>query len=1027
MLTDTARPKYAGNFSSLGQLAAGLVSGILCTGCTDDIFMPQCTNLRFVTTHCLAPLALFLFLWATSAPVFAQSVDAGRRSETTPTALQTRGTAGSYDAHFDFYGRGPYRKTVPRPSAILGYEAGERHTTFREQEQTLLAIARSAPDRVRVEEYGKSVEGRPLRLFFVSAPENISRLEQIQARIHKLADPRLLTGPAEAEQIVHSTPTLTWINHCIHGSETASFETVMWTLYTLAASRAPDIEAALKNSVVILNPVFNPDGHERFVVYYNSVAVGSAEPWSYEHTSPWAVTGRLNHYRFDMNRDKVAQSQPETRQETAAFLRWHPQVFIDQHGQPDTYFFPPNSLPQNRHADRDRLNKWTDIFGRANGAAFDKRGWQYVTRETFDLFYPGYLDSFTTLSGAIGMTYETDGGGVLARRRGDQTISTLRDGAAHHLETALTSIVTAANHGADLLRDFAAYRRSALVPAPGEKMRRVVLLPGKDPGRLAELAALLLRVGVEVREVRTPFTSTTAHAYMPAQEKGSQEKGKSKKEKGAGATLAATASASATASTSTASTVTFPAGSLVVDLAQPQGQVARAFLEPDPDFEPSFLREQQARRERNEKRNVGERKEEYEFYDITAWALPYTYNIAACWTEDALAVDARPLVLDAQEHVALNRIANAAPARATVAYLFRPNQDASAFLAIRLLQNGIRLTRLGKPLRLMGQTWPAGTTVALVSRNPDTLYAQITALSKSMGVPVTALNSGYGDADTPGLGSADVQNVPRPRVALIADDGASITSFGAIWHLFETQAGLEFTTLSLRGLKNADLSRFNVIVFPDGGGYAAQLGKTGIDSLREWVGRGNALIGVGGGGLWFTDKDAKLSTASLLGSDDDEAATPDRDKPADMAAGAAASTTPPAATKLKPKKPINLPGAIFRAHIDPTHFLGYGYENGEIAVPLEGATFLKPSKRGANVITFDKGPSRLSGFTWADNTEPLLAGTIFAADEPIGAGHAILFLSDPTYRALWPGLRRAFLNAVLFGPSRPALRADNTN
>ncbi len=987
------------------------------------------TKFCLMMARCTTPLALSLFLCAASVQAFAQSADAGRRSETMPTTPQTRGTAGSYDAHFDFYGRGPYRKTVPRPSAILGYEAGERHTTFREQEQTLLAIARSAPDRVRVEEYGKSVEGRPLRLFFVSAPENISRLEQIQARIHKLADPRLLAGPAEAEQIVQSTPTLTWINHCIHGSETASFETVMWTLYTLAASRAPDIEAALKNSVVILNPVFNPDGHERFVVYYNSVAVGSPEPWSYEHTSPWAVTGRLNHYRFDMNRDKIAQSQPETRQETAAFLRWHPQVFIDQHGQPDTYFFPPNSLPQNRQVDRDRLNKWTDIFGRANGAAFDKRGWQYVTRETFDLFYPGYLDSFTTLSGAIGMTYETDGGGVLARRRGDQTVSTLRDGAAHHMETALASIVTAAAHRADLLHDFAAYRRSALVPAPGEKMRRVVLLPGKDPGRLAELAALLLRVGVEVREVRAPFTSSMAHAYMPAQEKGGQEKGESKKEKGAG-NAAATASAPAAASTasaSTASTVTFPVGSLVIDLAQPQGQVARAFLEPDPDFEPSFLREQQARRERNEKRNAAERKEEYEFYDITAWALPYTYNIAACWTEDALAVDARPLALDAYEHVALNHIpANAAPARATVAYLFRPDQDASAFLAIRLLQNGVRLTRLGKPLRLTGQTWPAGTMAALVSRNPDTLYAQITTLSKSMGVPVTALNSGYGDSDTPGLGSADVQNVPRPRVALIADDGASITSFGAIWHLFETQAGLEFTTLSVRGLKNADLSRFNVIVFPDGRGYTAQLGKTEIDSLREWVGRGNALIGVGGGGLWFTDKDAKLSTASLLGSDDDDPAAPDKDKPADMASGTTASPAAPAAAKPKPKKPINLPGAIFRARIDPTHFLGYGYESGEIAVPLEGSTFLKPSKRGANVITFDKGPSRLSGFIWADNTEPLLADTVFAADEPIGAGHAILFLSDPTYRALWPGLRRAFLNAVLFGPSRPALQTEGS-
>lgn len=906
---------------------------------------------------------------------------------------------------YDFYGHGPYRKNVPRPSAILGYEAGERHSTFREQEMTLLAIAKAASDRVRVEEVGKSVEGRPLRLFLVSAPENIARLDAIRAHIGKLADPRLLTGEAEADQIVRTTPTLTWINHCIHGSETASFETVMWTLYTLAASRAPEMENVLQKSVVILNPVFNPDGHERFVVYYNSVALGSPESWSYEHQSPWAVEGRYNHFRFDMNRDKIAQSQPETRQETRAFLRWHPQVFIDQHGQPDTYFFPPNSLPQNRQVDRARINKWTDVFGRANAAAFDRRGWQYVTRETFDLFYPGYLDSFTTLSGAIGMTYETDGGGNLARRRDDQTVSTLRDGTAHHLETALASIVAAAQNRESLLRDFLAYHRAALVPEPNEKMQRIVLLPGSDPGRLAELAALLLRVGVETGEVRVPFTSDTAHAYMPERkEEGKAEDGRKKEE---------------IAASLKPRRVSFPVGSLVIDLAQPQGRVARAFLEPDPDFEAPFVREQQARRERNEKRNPNERKEEYEFYDITAWALPYAYGVKAYWTEDAPPIDARPLVPDAQEHVTLTgAVGGIHGGKASVAYLFRYDRDASVFLALRLLQEGVRLAYLSKPLRLNGQEWPRGTIVALVGRNDDTLHARLERLAATLSVNITAINSGYGDNDTPGLGSASLVSLWRPRVALVSDDNVSITSYGAIWHLFATQAGLAFTPVRLRALQSENLSRFNVIVMPDGFNYAGLLGKGGMDSLREWAGRGNTLIGVGGGGLWFTDKDARFSSAVPVGQEEELAAS-SPNKPAD------AATAPPTGSKPKPKKPIELAGAIFRAHIDPTHFLGYGYPDGEIAVPLAGATFLKPSKQGVNVVTFDKGPSLLSGFAWPDNTETLLANTSYVVDEPIGGGHAILYLSDPTFRALWVGLRRCFLSGILFGPTRAALQSDN--
>ena len=198
--------------------------------------------------------------------------------------------------------------------------------------------------------------------------------------------------------------------------------------------------------MILLNPVFNPDGHERFVVSFNAAATGSADSWAFENDTPWLMQGRFNHNRFDMNRDKIAQSQPETQQETREFLRWLPHVFVDQHGQPETYFFPPNAQATNPNIDRVRMEKWTTLFGKANGAAFDKNGWTYVNRETYDLFYPGYLDSFSSLCGAIGMTYETDGGGNLVTRKGDGTLTTLRDATAHHFETALATAQSAASN-----------------------------------------------------------------------------------------------------------------------------------------------------------------------------------------------------------------------------------------------------------------------------------------------------------------------------------------------------------------------------------------------------------------------------------------------------------------------------------------------------------------------------------------------------------------------------------------------------
>jgi hypothetical protein len=217
-----------------------------------------------------------------------------------------------------------------------------------------------------------------------------------------------------------------------------------------------------------------------------------------------------------------------------------------------------------------------------------------------------------------------------------------------------------------------------------------------------------------------------------------------------------------------------------------------------------------------------------------------------------------------------------------------------------------------------------------------------------------------------------------------------------------------FTPTRLTRLTDtADLTHFNAIILPDGVGYEGVLGKSGVANLKAWVERGGVLIGVGGGGRWFIGKDAGLSSATRVGDDDLETKDDGKEE----------------RNTRRPKAPIELPGTIFLAQIDPTHFLGYGYPGGQIAVPLSGGTFLKPSKTGANVVTFGKGAHKLSGFVWPENTEPLLTDTAYVIDEPIGRGHALLYLEDPTFRALWPGLRRLFLSGILFGTAGSAVAA----
>ena len=272
------------------------------------------------------------------------------------------------EAKFDFYTRGDYRAEVPRPQSILRFDVGEQHTTYAQMEMVINAIEKAASDRVKIFDIGLTKEKRMQHIVAISSPENMARLDQISANIAKLTDPRT-TCASEATQIAQNNPAIAWMAYTIHGNESASFETMMQVVYQLAASNEPQTLDILKKTVVLIITGENPDGHERFVTWYNSVAVGDPNPAAMEHREPWSIWGRYNHYRFDLNRDNIATTQKETKNMQKAFLEWNPQVAVDHHGQPSQFFFPPAALPINPNLPQPVTNKWLDKFGRANATA----------------------------------------------------------------------------------------------------------------------------------------------------------------------------------------------------------------------------------------------------------------------------------------------------------------------------------------------------------------------------------------------------------------------------------------------------------------------------------------------------------------------------------------------------------------------------------------------------------------------------------------------------------------------------------
>ncbi|MBC7899810.1 MAG: hypothetical protein H7070_07115 [Saprospiraceae bacterium] len=920
--------------------------------------------------------------------------------------------AAQTEEKFDFYTRGEYRPNVPRPQVSLRFDVGDHHTTYAQMEKVVEEIAKAAPDRVKMYDIGLTNEHRMMHLVAISSPENIARIDEIRANVKKLTDPRT-TSAAEAAQIAQNTPAIAWMAYTIHGNESSSFEAMMQVVYQLAASNEPATLDILKNNVVLVLTGENPDGHERFVTWYNSVAIGSPDRNAIEHREPWSIYGRLSHYRFNLNRDTLAMTQKETHNMAKAYNEWNPQLAVDHHGQPSQYFFPPTGLPTNPNLPQPVTAKWEEIYGRANAKAFDANKWDYYVRDVFDAFYPGYWDMYPSLNGAIGMTYETDGGGFkgLKWTRDDGTIVTFRSSIAKHYVASMTTLEANAKNKSERLKDFYEFRANGMRDDAKSKMKRVVVVPTSDRVKTAEMIALLRRSNIEVKVAGSSFTSPSAHTYMEKDARGSSK--------------------------------TFPAGSYIIDLNQPQRIFIKSILEQDTPQDKAFVDDNMARFKRNQLRGKGQAKEDYGFYDITAWSLPLAFGVEAYWTEDAGNV-AGAMVTD---EMLADAKRGGVTGRAQIAYIIPYETDSTAAMVMRLLQQGFKVAVSTRQLNAGGRNWNRGTFVVRVSRNPATIHDEIAKLARDMGVNVTAVNSGYSDEGDTSVGGEAVNSLQAPKIAIAADEGIDQESYGSIWWTLD-QNGVAFTPMTINSIKNGGLKNYNVLILPDGSvsRYFSSFGTSGVAMLKEWASNGGTIVTVRGASVFAALKDVAMTSAKLVGSADDEekGKTPGDDKkpepspsPApktgermepepnpgmelksDRADGIAPSLPPIASPSANANKvPEALPGSIMRATVDRTTYLTYGIDQNELPVILGSGYFFRYSKEGSNALVFDarpKKPLTISGFVWEGNTEELLKGTAYVIDEQTGSGHVILFAEDPFFRGLFRSTTRPFFNSILF-------------
>ncbi len=848
-----------------------------------------------------------------------------------------------------------YDPSIPTPEEVLGHDPFERITGPEAIVAYFEELARAAPSRAHLVQYAKSWQGRPLVLLAIGSTDRMARPSEVQDGLAALADPRELSTEAR-DELVAQLPVVTALAHSVHGNEiTPAGSSMIMAYHLLAAQNDPEVDRILEESIVLLDPVQNPDGRARFLAenLQGAAMDPDPDPVAAERDHPWPGA-RSNHYLFDLNRDWFAQTQVETRGKVQELLRWNPHIVVDLHemGSNSTYYFPPSARPGNPHTTSAQDDLF-ELFGRENANLFDERGWPYFIREIFDGFYPGYGASWPTAHGALGKTFEqASPRGLLVRRDEGDTLS-YAQGVEQNFQAALRTALTAAENREEILGSFLDFRLEAVAEG-GSGIRAYLLPPGDDPGRTRDLASLLASNGIEVRRAREPF-SVGGRSY--------------------------------------------PAGSFVVPLEQPAGRLVRNLMDPETTMDPGFVELQRERRAQRLPDQI---------YDVTAWSLPLL------WDVETVAADV-PVAVEWDEVPAgFDRDRGEGPPsplpEARVGWLL-PWGTGTAALTGQGLDQGLPLRAAGAPFSLNGERFGVGTILVRASEL-DTAHEEILAdLISKHRAPVTPVDDAF-VAEGISLGSNQMRQLPKGRTLLVWDTPTQSLSAGWARWVLERRYGKQVTAVRAGALGRADLSGVSVLILPQGN-YAQVLSGPTLERIRAWVREGGTLVTMGESTRWATREEVGLlsSRAEL------RAGAPSRD-PAPSPSLESQPIDLLEAIVPQEESPEPVSGAILRAVLDTTHVLAAG-SGGEMGAMVSGSRIFSPLTldQGTNVGVYAPlGELVLSGIVWED-ARPQLASKAFLMHEPMGRGRVVAFAEDPNFRGYAEATQLLFMNAVLLAPA----------
>jgi len=405
----------------------------------------------------------------------------------------------SLDYYFSQQDISTLNKDIPSPESVIGHPVGKWHISHDKLVEYMRKLA-STSERITIEERGKTFEDRPLILLTITSKKNHQNINQIQKN-HIDQTNGILTPKID-------TPLVVYQGFSIHGNEPSGSNSALLLAYYLAASNDDFVNKLLSNTIILLDPSFNPDGLQRFAYWANTNKNINLNPDSNdrEYNEVWPGA-RTNHYWFDMNRDWLPVQLPESRARINTFHKWLPNILTDHHemGTNSTFFFQPG-VPSRTHPLTSKLNQdITRKISKYHVKALDEIGSLYYSEERFDDFYYGKGSTFPDINGGIGILFEQ------ASSRGhiqnsDNGILTFPFTIKNQLTAGLSTLDAALNMRNEILDyQYNFYKKSR---EEGGKQKKSAIIFGdeKDAAKTYHLAEILKRHKIKFHHIRNNFS-----------------------------------------------------------------------------------------------------------------------------------------------------------------------------------------------------------------------------------------------------------------------------------------------------------------------------------------------------------------------------------------------------------------------------------------------------------------------------------------------------------------------------------------